>query len=57
MFSVAERLHLPVTTVERMSSREVQAWCAYFAPPDEDDDALDLAELSPDERRAMFPGA
>jgi hypothetical protein len=56
MFAIAERLHQPVTVVERMSMREVQGWVDYWRGPGEDDDALDLASLSATDLRAMFPG-
>lgn len=58
MFAIAERLHIPVTTVERMSAREVQAWVDYYQQPapQPDDDALDLSTLSPQALRSMFPG-
>lgn len=61
MFAIAERLHQPVSVIERMSAREVQGWVDYFASARaaqaEGDDALDLQGLSPAQRRAMFPGA
>jgi hypothetical protein len=56
MFAIAERLHVTVTAVERMSAREVQGWVDYWRPADPDDDALDLAALSPETLRSMFPG-
>lgn len=58
MFAIAERLHLTVTTVERMSVREVQGWIDYWhtPAPQTDDDALDLATLSPQALRSIFPG-
>jgi hypothetical protein len=58
MFAIAERLHQTVTTVERMSAREVQGWVDYWRTPAAaaDDDALDLASLSPETLRSMFPG-
>jgi hypothetical protein len=58
MFQIAERLHQPVTVIERMSRREVQAWVDYWspAPVGDDDDALDMAGLSPQQLRSMFPG-
>jgi hypothetical protein len=58
MFAIAERLHLTVTAVEAMSTREVQAWIDYWHQPATapDDDALDLATLSPQALRTMFPG-
>lgn len=58
MFAIAERLHQPVTVIERMSAREVQGWVDYWrgdAPP-ADADAFDLSTLSRDELRGMFPG-
>lgn len=58
MFQIAERLHQPVTVIERMSRREVQGWMDYWQPPaaGDDDDALDLASLSQQQLRSMFPG-
>jgi hypothetical protein len=60
MFQIAERLHQPVTVIEAMSRREVQAWIDYWsepvAAPAADDDALDLASLSKQDLRSMFPG-
>ena len=60
MFQIAERLHQPVTVIERMSTREVQAWIDYWnegqAGGDEDDDAVDMASLSQQQLRSMFPG-
>jgi len=59
MFAIAERLHLTVTAVEAMSAREVQGWVDYWqqpAAPAPDDDAIDLATLSPQALRSMFPG-
>ena len=58
MFSIAERLHMDVTAVEAMSARQVQGWVDYWqaAKPQEDDDAIDLATLSPAQLRTMFPG-
>lgn len=58
MFAIAERLHQPVTVIERMSAREVQAWVDYWQPAaaGDDPDALDLASLSRDQLRSMFPG-
>jgi len=58
MFAIAERLHQPLSVVERMSTREVQGWVDYWqaAKPQEDDDAIDLATLSPAQLRTMFPG-
>ena len=56
MFAIAERLHQPVDVVERMSARQVQGWVDYWRPADEDDGALDLANLSPEQLRTMFPG-
>jgi hypothetical protein len=62
LFFIAERLHLSVTAVERMSPREVFGWLAWFgqaakapaiaAPPD---DAVNVRELSQAELRRMFP--
>ena len=47
----------PVSVVERMSAREVQAWVDYWnAPPGDDDDAIDMRELSREQLRGMFPG-
>jgi hypothetical protein len=57
MFHIAERLHQPVTVIERMSVREVQGWIDHWgAKPAPADDALDMSDLSPDELRTMFPG-
>jgi len=58
MFTIAERLHQPVTVVESMSAREVQGWVDYWQQPApaEDDDAIDMATLSPKQLRSMFPG-
>lgn len=60
MFAIAERLHITVTTVERMSVREVQAWVDYWQPGkmenNDNDGAIDLATLSPQALRSMFPG-
>jgi hypothetical protein len=58
MFSIAERLHQPVTVVEAMSPREVWAWLDYWTPQPavEEDDAIELSSLSRDELRSMFPG-
>ena len=43
-----------------MSVREVQGWIDYWNTPpaaaDEDDDAFDMASLSPEQLRTMFPG-
>jgi hypothetical protein len=57
MFAIAERLHQPISVVERMSAREVQGWVTYWQPRSEDDDAIDLATLSPEQLRGMFPGS
>jgi len=59
MFAIAERLHQPVSVVEAMSAREVQGWVDYWqqpAAPADDDDAIDMATLSPKQLRSMFPG-
>jgi hypothetical protein len=61
LFAIAERLHQPVTVVEGMSLRHVQGWLDYWATPAhaaaaDDDDAIDMATLSPTQLRAMFPG-
>jgi hypothetical protein len=61
MFAIAERLHQPVTVIERMSAREVQAWVDYWsaaaAPAvDGEPDAIELATLSREQLRTMFPG-
>jgi hypothetical protein len=55
MFAIAERLHLPVSAVERMSAREVQGWVDYWQAP-ADDGAIDMATLSQEQLRGMFPG-
>jgi hypothetical protein len=57
LYFIAERLHMPVTTVECMSVRQVNGWLAWFqeqqtgAAPD---DALDLHTLTPAQLRGMF---
>jgi hypothetical protein len=59
MCQIAERLHQPLTVVESMSTREVQAWIDYWngaATADDDDDAVDMASLSQQQLRSMFPG-
>ena len=56
MFAIAERLHLSVTAVERMSAREVQGWVDFWHPAPAPDDAIDLASLSREQLRGMFPG-
>jgi hypothetical protein len=59
MFQIAERLHQPVTVIERMSTREVQAWIDYWNEGQaggEDDDAIDMASLSEQQLRSFFPG-
>jgi hypothetical protein len=59
MFAIAERLHQPVSVVESMSAREVQGWVDYWQQPaaaGDDDDAIDMATLSPKQLRSMFPG-
>ena len=63
MFQIAERLHLDVTAVERMSTRQVQGWIDFWneAQPLAEagvanDDALDMAALSKAQLRTLFPG-
>ena len=61
MFQIADRLHQPVTVIERMSTREVQGWIDFWNEPQQaqaapDDDAIDMATLSPQALRSMFPG-
>ena len=56
MFAIAERLHQPISVVERMSAREVQGWVDLLATRTQDDDAIDMATLSPEQLRGMFPG-
>lgn len=56
MFAIAERLHQPVRVVEAMSAREVQGWVDHWRQVEPDDDAIDIAALSPDQLRGMFPG-
>jgi hypothetical protein len=58
LFAIAERLHMSVVAVERMSMREVMGWIDYFhdqaeaqRPPD---DAVDMSKLSKTQLRAMF---
>ena len=60
MFAIAERLHQPISTVERMSAREVQGWVDYWAQgsqPANDADVVDMKTLSREQLRGMFPGA
>ena len=62
MFQIAERLHLDVTAVERMSVRQVQGWIDFWNAPQQvaaavpDDDAIQMATLSKHQLRSMFPG-
>jgi hypothetical protein len=59
MCQIAERLHQPLTVVECMSTREVQTWVDYWngaAAAGDDDDAIDMSTLSPQQLRSMFPG-
>jgi hypothetical protein len=60
MFQIAERLHQPITVIEAMSAREVQGWVDFWNAPAPaapvEDDAIDLATLSPAQLRTMFPG-
>jgi hypothetical protein len=59
LFFIAERLQKSVVEIERMSSREVNGWLAWFgeaarnqAPTN--DDAIDMRQLSKAELRRMF---
>lgn len=58
LFAIGDRLHMSVREVERMSRRELQGWIDFFAAQraenDSDADAVDLKNLSPLARRAMF---
>lgn len=64
LFFIAERLHMSVVAVERMSNREVQGWLTWWQPPraqtpaaevaPPDDDAVELRTLSKAELRRMF---
>jgi len=56
MFAIAERLHQPITVVERMSAREVQGWVDFWGAQGADDGAIDMASLSQSQLRSMFPG-
>jgi hypothetical protein len=60
LFAVGARLGVTITTVEAMSNRELQGWVDYFNEVERasgaDDDAVDLAQLSDAQKRAMFGG-
>jgi hypothetical protein len=58
LFFIAERLHMSVVEVERMSMREVNGWVAWFTEAQQQqapaDDALDPKKLTKQQLRAMF---
>jgi hypothetical protein len=61
LFFIAERLHLSVVAVERMSVREVRGWLAWFdegsraqAQAQPPDDAIDPKQLTKAQLRRMF---
>jgi hypothetical protein len=60
VFGIAARLGRFAHEVQALSAREVDAWVRYFqaceAARGPDADALDLRSLTPEQRRAIFPG-
>lgn len=57
LFFIAERLHMSVVVVQRMSMREVRGWVAWFDEATRhaaQDDALDPKTLTKQQLRGMF---
>jgi hypothetical protein len=55
LFFIAERLHVSVVAVERMSRRQVLGWLMWFDEQNKPaDDALDVKALSKQQLRSMF---
>ena len=58
LFELGARLHKSAAEIEQLSTRELVAWVAFFTPTTPgagaNDDAVDVANLSRSQLRAMF---